>query len=200
MPPDRASAENPVDECLSPEQLVVANIKALMKARGVGKAELARRLNDLGFTTWRHEKTLRNLFDRKRSIRVDELFGFAAALMTSVWELLSPFTQWDVYDDPAASDFEIRLGPTIRRKQYLILLSGDNITPGIPETHVNWASWEPGETPKWTKPRQRDVEWLVERYRQLDWDLPAPAEELTADHLDEMDARFAERISWKDFE
>ena len=171
---------------LSPEQLAVENIKALMEVRGVSRAELARRLNDLGFTTWRHEKTIRNLFDGKRSFRVDELFGFAAALNTTLFALTSLDTQRAVYINPKPPKFDVHVGSyVLERFHYMDLWFG---SPGaeVPTSHINWAGWKPGSEPLWNDAWGPQRDNVIQLYEIRGWELPAPENDLTPEDVFKM--------------
>ena len=162
---------------MTPEQLVVENIKAFMKARGVGRSELGKRLNDLGFTSWRHAKTVRNLLDDERSLRVNELFAMAAALNTSILALTSPKTLTEVF--PSKGEPAMQVGEVVRGRQAYesIWLGATTITS--PHDHLDWAAWEPGEKPLWVNRRLRENKRLIELFEQRGFSAPAPAEELT---------------------
>ena len=168
---------------------MVANIKALMKARGVTRAELARRMNALGFTTWQWAKTLRNLFDGKRSIRVNELFGLAAALNTSASALTGLDTHRAVYGRREVPTVEVCVGSSwVARFQYLSLWYGK---PGaaMPTELINWAAWEPGREPFWVHNYRQVKEHLIEMYEVLGEPLPAKASDLTPEDVFEMGRR-----------
>lgn len=177
---------------LTPEQLVVENVKALMKVRGVGRSELGKRLNDLGFTSWRHAKTVRSLLDDERSLRVNELFAMAAALNSSMFALTSLGTRPEVFPDEAKSNVTVGEVPG-GKGTYESLWFG---SPGIevPTNHLDWASWTPGQPPRWVNSVIRENQRLIDLYQLRGFDPPAPAEELTTAQALEMFKRLQDQL------
>lgn len=171
---------------LTPEQLVVLNVEALMKARGVTRSELAKRLSDLGFESWRHEKTIRNLFDGQRSLKVDEVFAIAAALNTSLLALTSTDTRLAVFPEESDPGPDMQLSEVMKgAEQYWSIWWGSPRTE-IPTNHLDWAAWKPGKAPEWVNSHRRNVESLVKLYRTLGFEPPAPTDALTADQMSQM--------------
>jgi transcriptional regulator with XRE-family HTH domain len=85
-------------EKLTPSEVVAANVRMYMQWRGFTQDDLADRMTKIGMgfqkneggrTEW-HRRTIGQILSGDRRIDVNELFGLAVALETTVGALLSP--------------------------------------------------------------------------------------------------------------
>jgi transcriptional regulator with XRE-family HTH domain len=93
---------------MTPSDVVIENVKVYMRWRDLNQEDLADRMTMIGMgfdkkgggkTTW-HRRTVGQMLNGHRRIDVNELFGLALALETTVGALLSPgveaFINFDV--------------------------------------------------------------------------------------------------------
>lgn len=83
----------------TPQQIVVGNMdRFLADWRGMAQDKLALRMRSMGFR-W-HRRTVFEVLRGRRRINIDELYGLALALETTVGALLSPLIGVDFPDRP----------------------------------------------------------------------------------------------------
>ena len=120
--------------------------------------------------------------------------GSGGTLTTTVLALTSLDTQRAVDTGLVGSGVEVCLAPTITERLHYLSLWWGMPGTGIPQVHLNWASWRSGQAPEWTNNREGIAEWLIEQYQLLDLEIPAKAHDLTTDQLTDMTLRLRDVI------
>ena len=88
-------------EPLTPTENVTRNMNSLMTWRNLSHQSVADAMETLGFSWWR--KTVHRVLAGERQIPVDELYGLALVLDTTVGALLTP----DITSEGGVPDIEI---------------------------------------------------------------------------------------------
>ncbi len=179
---------------MTPEQVVVRNVQAITGIRRISGKELGRRMSSLGFRAWFWEKSVRNLYNGKRSLKIDELAALAVSLETTIGVLLDP----DLTSE--STDVEVGLLSGI----YSSLLEGSHQLPHAlniaTAVRADWdGEWNPGTPENPTPPAvfadPGDApQFLINVHRAAGWDLPAPIQDLTDDHYAAMRKRLNEYL------
>jgi transcriptional regulator with XRE-family HTH domain len=132
---------------LTPSENTVANVKTVMRWRGLHQEDLADRMASLGHEAWRHRRTINRMLNNQRRIDIDELFALALALETTAGTLLAPdISKGRIVDFDAA--YVISQLDPIREPDFarLVKVASDPLTP--PSVIVDWDRPDAGE-PMW---------------------------------------------------
>ena len=127
---------------LTPTENVVRNMDSLMTWRSLSHESVAKAMKKLGFSWWR--KTVHRVLAGERQIPVDELYGLALVLDTTVGALLTP----DITSEGGVPDIEIPtqqyqigLMPSIGPERFRKLL--DVPDDRVARSDVGVHSWAP---------------------------------------------------------
>jgi hypothetical protein len=108
-------------EPLTPTENVIRNMNALMTWRSLSHQSVADAMDMLGFSWYR--KTVHRVLSGERPIRVDELYGLALVMDTTVGALLAPdiTSDGEVVEIPGET-YRIGLMPPIGAERFRKLL------------------------------------------------------------------------------
>lgn len=125
---------------LTPTDNLILNIKTLMKWRGLSQQAVADAMEIQGFAWYR--KTVNRVIAGERPVRVDELYGLALVLETTVGTLLSP----DIASEGAPMEFPrqsygIGVMPPIHADEFAKLLDVPVNKVALPVVGVR--GWSP---------------------------------------------------------
>lgn len=112
---------------MSYREVLARNIRAERNRAGLSQQDLAGRMQALGFTAWLHQ-TVGSTERGKRRLLVEELFGLALAIGTSMGALLAPAQEVRSVELPGGQ-----------------LVDADTVRRSVWHTNDGLVWWEDGE-------------------------------------------------------
>lgn len=143
-----------------PSENVVKNVQTFMKKRTLNQEQLALRMRSMGFS-W-HRRTVNRIIRSERRIDVDELYGMALALETSVGALLWPDIDTKIVD--FAVEYKIGDLEPVTFNEFSKLLNVAENLDAVPALGVTgWPEHEEdSRTPTW-RPKSNPLAAFVSR-------------------------------------